>query len=88
VLGSKASYDRFAVPPDGSATPRHQKTRFRQTQKCRALPPKVLRLKTSPIKCFQQLTTNFNRTMLRVSESKSKGAKGVRPQKPRQTDNY
>jgi hypothetical protein len=77
VTGPDASYEGFAVPPDGSATPRHQKIHLRKTQERRGLPPKVLRLKTSPIVCFQQLTSNFNRTMLRLnissSEYKSKG---------------
>jgi hypothetical protein len=49
-----------------------------KTQKRCGLPSKVLRLETGAIVRFQQLTMNFNRTMLRLrispSESKSKEA--------------
>jgi hypothetical protein len=67
VLGSKASHVCIAVSPDVSAKTRHQKIRLRKTQTRCGLPSKVLRLKTSPTVCFQQLAANFNLTMLRLN---------------------
>src|ERR1700690_1387279 len=36
------------------------------TKTATCTPPNLLRLKTAPIPCFQSLTGNFNRTLLRV----------------------
>jgi hypothetical protein len=49
---------------------RRRSQRIRKSEK--RLPPVLLRLKRSPTDCFQRLTGSFNRTLLRVSERKSK----------------